>query len=267
MNESFAQHSEPGSPRLRDRDRLQKVINRALIRAEDRLRQACKQVRLGQDPALTFKLLTNAMVAFAQAKESLLETVTTAGQGLPKTVALEDDQDVATVKRLTQAAAQMENMAEVFRCLARGSEEQEANARIAEEKKRRRIRVAMAHLLWQNLPEVSRRWVARIKQCIPEYKEVQTVAEVNRRLLNAMIERLLPDGDAAALVYAAQYLVDIRFERLKIESVQAATKMFESVGMEFYMEFKSQGSYDMVCSCWPLLLGIFQELCVLPFAL
>ena len=63
-----------------------------------------------------------------------------------------------------------------------------------------------------------------------------------------MIERLRPGGDSASLVYSAQKLVEMRFQTMKIESVQAATKLFEDVAMEIYHEVAEKGVF-MACGC------------------
>jgi len=66
--------------------------------------------------------------------------------------------------------------------------------------------------------------------------------ETGVALAAAMTERLRPGGDSAALVYSAQKLVEMRFSTMKIDAVQAATKLFEDVCMEMYHDLARQGA-------------------------
>ena len=77
--------------------------------------------------------------------------------------------------------------------------------------------------------------------------KTQIHAETHRRLLEAMIEKLRPEGDTAALVYAAQSVVQQWPENLHIgsaQAAQAATTLFVNVAMEIYMEMQAAGSYS-----------------------
>ena len=79
------------------------------------------------------------------------------------------------------------------------------------------------------------RWTARMPH--------EADAEIHRRLLEAMIEKLRPDGDMAALVYAAQSLVERGFGTLGSGPAQEATKLFAAVAMELFEEIKTAGTY------------------------
>ena len=96
--------------------------------------------------------------------------------------------------------------------------------------------------------EVSERWMTAISQRVAGYKgggggspASAVSTDINKRLVAAMIERMRPGGDSASLVYSAQKLVEMRFETMKIESVQAATKLFEDVAMQLYHEVEARG--------------------------
>ena len=91
--------------------------------------------------------------------------------------------------------------------------------------------------LWPHLPPP----VFQIEGYKLNKGEAEVSADINRRLVAAMTERLRPGGDSASLVYCAQNLVESRFKTMKIESVQAATRLFEDVVMEMLQELKSTG--------------------------
>eukprot|EP01012_Entosiphon_sulcatum_P025583 TRINITY_DN30927_c0_g1_i1.p1 TRINITY_DN30927_c0_g1~~TRINITY_DN30927_c0_g1_i1.p1 ORF type:complete len:901 (+),score=137.98 TRINITY_DN30927_c0_g1_i1:157-2859(+) len=105
-------------------------------------------------------------------------------------------------------------------------------------------RVALVYFLRQRHSELSKAWMKAITEQVDAYKNGIVSTDINQLLINAMIERLRPNGDSAALVYVCQKLVDMRYESMSIESVQHATRLFEPVAVEMCQKVLSRGTYD-----------------------
>ena len=112
---------------------------------------------------------------------------------------------------------------------------------VTQEAKKQDTRQALYHLLTEHMEALGDEWMAQIRRRLDQYKTGTVVVskDINRRLLRAMIQKIAnPDG--TDLVYAAQYLVEKRFETLKIESAQATTKLFTDVCMKCYLSFTTE---------------------------
>ena len=223
---------------------VKKAVSRTLRRAEECLQQAVLYAHPGGIGNKTFRCYGDAMVAFSEAKDTLTDILHVIAARLPKAAPLTQDEDLEAIQKMMQMASEMEKMAERFRTLApRAQAHETAVDQMADERRKHDVRLALVMLLQNNVDEFSRRWVDKIQENV--YKTSASVStEINRQLLVAMIEKLRPDGDAAPLVYVAQYMVEKRFDTLHIASVQAATRLFENVAMDLYLETKADGKYS-----------------------
>lgn len=231
------------------------AIQRILLRAEDCLKAA--NTRISREGTIGLSmLLAEARVSFGDARDMLLEALDNVRSFVPKAVPFQAVDDMNAIKTMTDKAIEMEQVAERLRLLAGQVTKGTAIDKAATENKRNDIRVALVSMLRQQHEQLSDRWLRTIVQRVPGYRSAapadsvsnleaeQVSKDINKRLVASMIERLRPGGDAAALVYAAQRLVEMRFTKMKIDAVQAATKLFEDVCMEMYHEMVQQGTYS-----------------------
>jgi serine/threonine protein kinase len=235
---------------------LEASISRVLLRAEDCIKRARKRANFSAEGAAgLYMTLADARAHFGEARETLLESLDNVRQMIPKACSFQGADDIEAVKKMITASEELEQMAERIRCLSSASSSTGVNIdRATRESKKHDTRLALVSLLRQKHDELSDRWVAAISQRISGYRAggsstsstpTATVSsDINKRLVAAMIERLRPGGDSASLVYSAQKLVEMRFQTMKIESVQAATKLFEDVAMEIYHEVAEKGPYS-----------------------
>ena len=97
----------------------------------------------------------------------------------------------------------------------------ETEDKATREAKRNDIRFALVSLLRQRHDELCVRWAATINHKVPAYRSSQAArSDMSRRLIAAMIERLRPGGDSAALVYSTQKLVELRYGQMQSGPVQ-----------------------------------------------
>eukprot|EP00669_Euglena_mutabilis_P007914 TRINITY_DN3088_c0_g1_i4.p2 TRINITY_DN3088_c0_g1~~TRINITY_DN3088_c0_g1_i4.p2 ORF type:complete len:739 (+),score=330.73 TRINITY_DN3088_c0_g1_i4:466-2682(+) len=204
-------------------------------------------------------MLAEARVAFGDARESLLEALDNVRSLIPKAVPFQGVEDLTAIKKMTENAVEMEQAAERLKLLVSQVAKGTAMDKATSDNKRNDIRLALVSLLRQKHEELSDRWLKAIVQRVQGYKSADEGAtpaperdagaekvsrDINKRLVAAMTERLRPGGDSAALVYSAQKLVEMRFSTMKIDAVQAATKLFEDVCMEMYHDLARQGPYS-----------------------
>ena len=226
---------------------LEAHISRLLLRAEFCLKKARRRANLAAEgPVGVYMTLADARASFGEARESLLEAVDNVRALIPKAVPFQDDDDIEAVKQMANYAEELEQMASRLRLLSQTSQARSNVDQAARESKKHDTRVALVSLLRMKHDQLSDRWMAAISKRVGAYKSSgsNVSSDINKRLVAAMIERLRPGGDSASLVYAAQKLVEVRFETMKIESVQAATKLFEDVAMQIYRELATQGPYS-----------------------
>eukprot|EP00668_Euglena_longa_P003646 GGOE01004268.1.p1 GENE.GGOE01004268.1~~GGOE01004268.1.p1 ORF type:complete len:942 (-),score=244.12 GGOE01004268.1:494-3268(-) len=242
--------SEPGKG---DDDQVEMdiAIQRVLLRAEDCLKTA--QTRWSREGTTGVSMmLAEARIAFGDSREILLEALDNVRSLIPRAVPFQGVEDITSIKKMTELAVEMEQVAERLRLLVSQVAKGTAIDKAAAENKRNDIRLALVSLLRQKHEELSERWLNTIVQRVPGYKAAgdtsqgaeQVNRDINKRLVAAMTERIRPGGDSASLVYTAQKLVEMRFSKMKIDAVQAATKLFEDVCMDMYHELAQQGPYS-----------------------
>eukprot|EP00667_Euglena_gracilis_P001455 EG_transcript_1456 len=237
--------------------KLERAMGQVLLRAEACLNSASARGKIQESPDLTM-LVAEARVAFGDARDLVLKALDNVRDSIPRSVPFQGLEDIAALRQMTEKTIALEQIAERLQALSSQVAPDAAADRAAHENKRHDIRVALVSLLRQKHEELSKRWMQMIVQRVPSYRgpdsdqpntpkkgpSEQVSREVNQRLVNAMIERLRPGGDSSALVYAAQQLVELRFETMQIDSVQAATKLFEDTSIELYHELAQKGPYS-----------------------
>ena len=156
-------------------DDMKAIVCHTVLRAQHCFNKARKRTYGGE--CSTHTNLADARLAFAEAKEILLETLHTVHSRLPKAAVFGDDgDDIEAVKKLTIAAEGLEKMAEKMRALAdTAGQEAFLLDREAHERRLLDTRVGLVRLLNQKFAELSDRWVERISQSVAAYKE-RTVA-------------------------------------------------------------------------------------------
>jgi len=241
--------------------RIDLTLQRALLRGEHCLKIANnRNSREGQ--VGVSMLLAEAWVAYGEARETLLEAMDHLRSLVPKTAPFQGVEDVTAIKKMQENALEIQTIAGRVQILAGKFAKGTTIDKAAAENKRQDIRTALVSLLRSKNEELSDRWLAAIPQRVAAYRRASGAGQesemretsaggqeevsksINKRLVDAMIERMRPNGDGAALVYAAQNLVEKRFKTMNIHSVQAATRLFEDVCMELFHELVAQGPYS-----------------------
>ena len=125
---------------------MTKAINRALMRAEDILQHIAAYSRAAQD-SKNFRCFGEATAAFAEAKDSLMQTMAAVVAQLPKALPISQDEDIDAMRKMTRMAEEMEKIAERLRCLAPGTLEDQAVDHAVEERRKRDARLALVMML------------------------------------------------------------------------------------------------------------------------
>eukprot|EP00668_Euglena_longa_P029986 GGOE01037377.1.p1 GENE.GGOE01037377.1~~GGOE01037377.1.p1 ORF type:complete len:938 (-),score=288.75 GGOE01037377.1:294-3074(-) len=234
--------------------RIDLIIQRVLLIAEDCLKTAFARSRR-EVPYEVGMVLAEARTVFGEARDTLLDAMDQLRALVPKAIPLKGLEDVAAIKQLTESAQEVERVAARLQLLLGEAAKAAEMTQTATDSKEYDIRVALVSFLRQRHDDLSDLWLSRIVQRVDGYRPesgeeygpsgtASVSREINRRLVAAMIERMRPGGDGAALVYAAQNLVEKRYERMNIHAVQAATKLFEDVCMELCQDLAHKGPYS-----------------------
>lgn len=169
-----------------DQVELDIAIQRVLLRAEDCLKAAHGRVSREGSTGISM-MLAEARVSFGDAREILLEALDNVRGFIPKSVPFQVCQqvsfaswmsnirqkkfepplvqgceDMAAIKKMTENAVEMEQVAERLRLLVSQVSKGTAIDKAAHENKRNDIRLALVSLLRQKHEELSDRWLKTI---------------------------------------------------------------------------------------------------------